>query len=1258
MLIGMILIMCFTVSMATVKADTSTKQVKGEVIPNTITRVRAFDFNLAKNGLVFYYVQNRTNEGNGVDDIKTTGDIDYYDPFLENDLNDWKVGDPCIIIVERESGSYETDDRTGYIAFTSTILNSDGLQNTPPIELQRIPIPRVADFGFNFINITWSPISDPNGLVAGYTVYRSTTNGSSNGDADWSLVGGDMANPLTDTYFNDTQVLGRVEYYYSIKICLKGYRFDDGGAIDNYENMHLGEGAGPFITIMSPPTVDFIEITDVPDGIRVDGGIVPAGFSEWYNCSVYNITHGFIGVEVVNWTAEGGTSSLLAPSPSKSNGIDVGDVPGHIYLNVSYGPFRDSVHFLITTHTVDFIKITDFPDGSPLVGETVSVGDLVSGYCSAYNISEGFIGTVSSDWTAEGGDSILLGPTPAVKNDIYFGTISGFVWFNISYQGNTDSIKYLVSSPTVDYIQIRDQSNGLGNIVSNEFYFVWQKDQFYAASYNDTAGYLGDVEAEWSSNDTTIGAIQELVSWANFTAQKIKSDAYCHVTANYFGIINTTGDLRILAPKIDYIVILDTSYGEGVWVSEKSYSEGETDTFWAAGYNYTADYIKDVKAMWESDNEAVGTVALGPNENTDFSAGWVGGSCRITATYGILTNETGDLSVINVNQLPTARAQYHNGTGLLPGESSFSLNLTLRVAGTKGNTITMELNEDGNTVGSVMVIRDSNEPDMGTISSELYMNSVYELSFYYDGANGGSNPFVVTFEFLGKFYSVYLLFNSQDGSVQQTSINLNDILQKVGIAFFDASSSFDFEGYLVDYQWDFGDGTTGFGRTLAHNYKENRIYTVTLRVTDDEGGTNETTFTVNVHSIDENDQAKAIQSQNAALSFLNDGRQFAVILQCPADLLITNQENYKIGLLDASTINNMEGAFIAMLFSDVEVYFIPSDELYYFDVQGFGSGVYDLSIIGVDDNIAKKYGIFEVACSTNTQDRYILDPNEQEISLTTEEDGKLYSLEFSTYVNEIEDRFYLTNMGLDKNATHIYRINTWENLSSGKPVTLMIDEDGDGSIDKTVDLQSGLTGDEVDALIVKSPVGESVFPWALVIMVGFIFAIGAGTLLTEIGKWVLLALFLPLYSKIKKEEMLNHPVRHKIHGYIIASPGAHFGLIKQDLDLGNGQLIYHLKRLMEATLIYSKEDGIKKRFYPVDFPKTKAKDYYLSVVQEKIFGVIQKKPGISQKKIASSTGVSRQVAGYHLSKLEEVGFVKKEVVGRERKYYASRDTGA
>jgi len=69
----------------------------------------------------------------------------------------------------------------------------------------------------------------------------------------------------------------------------------------------------------------------------------------------------------------------------------------------------------------------------------------------------------------------------------------------------------------------------------------------------------------------------------------------------------------------------------------------------------------------------------------------------------------------------------------------------------------------------------------------------------------------------------------------------------IGLAVqFDGSGSFDSDGAIAAYRWDFGDGNTGSGVSPSHIYETNDIFTVTLTVTDDMGeiGTTTTTATI------------------------------------------------------------------------------------------------------------------------------------------------------------------------------------------------------------------------------------------------------------------------------------------------------------------------------------------------------------------------------------------------------------------------------
>ncbi len=54
-------------------------------------------------------------------------------------------------------------------------------------------------------------------------------------------------------------------------------------------------------------------------------------------------------------------------------------------------------------------------------------------------------------------------------------------------------------------------------------------------------------------------------------------------------------------------------------------------------------------------------------------------------------------------------------------------------------------------------------------------------------------------------------------------------------AYFDASKSRDHDGRIVEYKWNFGDGTTGSGISTQHRYTREGTYYASLIVRDNEG---------------------------------------------------------------------------------------------------------------------------------------------------------------------------------------------------------------------------------------------------------------------------------------------------------------------------------------------------------------------------------------------------------------------------------------
>ncbi len=135
------------------------------------------------------------------------------------------------------------------------------------------------------------------------------------------------------------------------------------------------------------------------------------------------------------------------------------------------------------------------------------------------------------------------------------------------------------------------------------------------------------------------------------------------------------------------------------------------------------------------------------------------------------------------------------------------------------------------------------------------------------------------------------------------------------------------------------------------------------------------------------------------------------------------------------------------------------------------------------------------------------------------------------------------------------------------------------------------------------------------------------------------------YAKIQKYRLLEQERREMIYNYVQEHPGEHFRAIQRALGLEVGVLSHHLNKLEKGDYIRSRQDGIYRRFYPIN-SKIDMK-LILSDVENRILTWIKKHPGSSQKDIANNLKLSRKVVNYHLKILRDAGFVRTVKDGRK-----------
>lgn len=150
--------------------------------------------------------------------------------------------------------------------------------------------------------------------------------------------------------------------------------------------------------------------------------------------------------------------------------------------------------------------------------------------------------------------------------------------------------------------------------------------------------------------------------------------------------------------------------------------------------------------------------------------------------------------------------------------------------------------------------------------------------------------------------------------------------------------------------------------------------------------------------------------------------------------------------------------------------------------------------------------------------------------------------------------------------------------------------------------------------------------------------------LTRIGSW------LGLYSRIRKEEALDHPARRELLRLVTAKPGIHLRALVAALG-GFGRTAYHLARLEEFGFLTSRREGLHRRFYPAGHALD---ERTAAPTRERVLAAVARRPGIHPGGVADVLGVSRQLVFYHVERLVKDSLVLAEFLeGRLRLSLAS-----
>jgi len=487
------------------------------------------------------------------------------------------------------------------------------------------------------------------------------------------------------------------------------------------------------------------------------------------------------------------------------------------------------------------------------------------------------------------------------------------------------------------------------------------------------------------------------------------------------------------------------------------------------------------------------------------------------------------------------------------------------------------------------------------------------------------------------YYTVTLTVTDNDGltGTDTCFVNVTGLQSPVAVAepsyqewqigeaaIFNGNFSYDPDGSIVQHHWDFGDGQTATGPIQAHIYAAPGNFMVTLTVIDNDGLTDTDTSTVIIVDT----QPPIILDVVVAPSEPTNRAKITILCWV--------EDNVNVESVTMTYLHNGTDWVTLSMANDVSqvyhVVFGPESQnfTFYINVTDSSGNVATYS----DDVVVRTV---KVETSGDA-------PDPEQI-----EEGSQIHITGTVYVDGV----------LNGTGFSIVILIDGEILDS-----CVVQEDGSYSLDfilpsrnsadsvLEIQLLDTISGEMLPISSYVIP-GEQPFPWLLFMFGSIIGASAALGLATEVGKFGLLLVLLPLYTKLKKDEVLDTYTRGKIHGYIMANPGEHYNAIKRALGMNNGSLAYHLNVLEKEELVKSKTNGIYKRFYPKDMIIPNGGQIHLTEAQKLILKNIEETPGISQKDIAALLGVSASTINYHITKLVEMNAVRTERKGIGVRYY-------
>jgi DNA-binding transcriptional ArsR family regulator len=132
----------------------------------------------------------------------------------------------------------------------------------------------------------------------------------------------------------------------------------------------------------------------------------------------------------------------------------------------------------------------------------------------------------------------------------------------------------------------------------------------------------------------------------------------------------------------------------------------------------------------------------------------------------------------------------------------------------------------------------------------------------------------------------------------------------------------------------------------------------------------------------------------------------------------------------------------------------------------------------------------------------------------------------------------------------------------------------------------------------------------------------------------------PLFTRLERGSLLEHPVRARIHSIVEAEPGIHYNELLRRAGTGRGAMDHHLKALLDHELLKEHATRGYRCYFLAgmgDRGIMAAKAALRADLARELLANVCRSPGATIGTLAESVGVTPSAAAYHLHRFEDVG---------------------